>query len=295
MLHSTDVAELYNINKFNTAGQLFIHPLNELVNTFDFLLEPHRYACFIILYFEQDSGQITVDNSIIISKKSSVICVKPNSIFSLLFNQQPLGYLISFTDTFFSLRYNENRLIHFQFLSQKSFSICQLNKSRKAKWNYFMQCMYDELKEVNLWTENILRSYLNIVLHELERVAETPHYIEPQSSKEQKLIQFEKMVDVQFNLYKKPSHYAKELNISTNYLNKLCHQFRNSTSSEIIRNRIILEAERYLHYTSLSVSEITYKLGFESTSYFVSYFKQKRKHTPEQYRKQQHNNPLHII
>lgn len=288
MLHSNDVAEIYDIYKFSTNGQIFIHPLKGLVNTFDFLLKPHRYSCYIIIYFEQDSGQVIVDNSILVSKKLSIICIKPNSIFSLQLNQKTSGYFISFTDTFFSLRYNENRLTHFQFLYQKTSSICHLNKNRKAKWNYLLQCMLDELQEDNLWTENILRSYMNIALHELEHLIEKPQHVEPLSNKEQKLIQFEKMVDEQFCFYKKPSHFAKELNISTNYLNRLCNQFRNSTTGEIIRNRILLEAERYLHYTSLSISEITYKLGFESTSYFVTFFKQKNKLTPEQFRKQQY-------
>jgi AraC-like DNA-binding protein len=95
------------------------------------------------------------------------------------------------------------------------------------------------------------------------------------------------MVDEEFSFPKGPSYYAKALHISTNYLNKLCQEYRNVTSGEIIRKRIRLEAERYLHYTSLSVSEIAYKLGFESSSYFVTFFKQKNNITPEQYRKKQ--------
>jgi AraC-like DNA-binding protein len=147
--------------------------------------------------------------------------------------------------------------------------------------------MQEEQTERGTWAENILRSYLNILLHELERNIEPTEPMVQRSNKENKLNLFEKMVDEEFSFSKGPRYYADALHISINYLNKICQEFRNTTCGEIIRKRIRLEAERYLHYTSLSVSEIAFKLGFESSSYFVTFFKQKNKITPEQYRKQQ--------
>lgn len=287
MLQSNKVAELYDIEQFRGEGQISIHPLKYSWEQFEFLSEPHRYSCYIILYFEQQSGEIVIDNEILKGQKSSIICIKPNSILSLKLNNQPKGYFIAFTDTFFSLRYNQNQLIQFHFLNQNPATICKLKNTRKSKWDFIIQSMQEEQKEQNRWTANILRSYLNIFLHELERNIEPKENIMFQSNKEYKLILFEKMVDEEFSFPKGPSYYAKALHISTNYLNKLCQEYRNVTSGEIIRKRIRLEAERYLHYTSLSVSEIAYKLGFESSSYFVTFFKQKNNITPEQYRKQQ--------
>ena len=290
MLSSYDVAEIYDIKKFTTQGQICIHFLKDCIEKHDFLKEPHRYSCYIILYFEQKSGEILIDNERINSKKSCFHCIKPNSILSLKLNKKPSGLFIAFSDTFFSLRYNDNQLSYFQFLYRNPATSCFLPSNRKPKWDYLIQCLLEEQAEVNVWTENILRSYLNIVLHELERNLNPTKLTSFQSNKEQKLIQFERLLEEKYNFRKGPSYYANALHISTNYLNKLCREYRHTTSGEIIRNRLRLEAERYLHYSPLSVSEIAYKLGFESSSYFVTFFKQKNKLTPEQFRKQQFKN-----
>jgi AraC-like DNA-binding protein len=74
------------------------------------------------------------------------------------------------------------------------------------------------------------------------------------------------------------------LHISTNYLNRLCREYRGVTGGEIIRERVIIEAQRLLQYTTLSVAETAYKLGFESPSYFITFFKKNTGTTPEGFR-----------
>jgi len=81
-----------------------------------------------------------------------------------------------------------------------------------------------------------------------------------------------------------PSYYADLLHISPNYLNKICKEERGTTAGDMIRKRIAIEAERLLHYTSLSVSEIASKLGFNSASYFATFFKKQTGESPETFR-----------
>jgi AraC-like DNA-binding protein len=67
--------------------------------------------------------------------------------------------------------------------------------------------------------------------------------------------------------------YAAALNKSPKTLSNVFALLKQSAPSVLIRNRIILEAKRYLHYTEKSAKEIAYELGFESPAHFSRFFK----------------------
>lgn len=67
--------------------------------------------------------------------------------------------------------------------------------------------------------------------------------------------------------------YAAALNKSPKTLSNVFALLKQPAPSVLIRNRIILEAKRYLHYTEKSAKEISYELGFESPAHFSRFFK----------------------
>lgn len=68
--------------------------------------------------------------------------------------------------------------------------------------------------------------------------------------------------------------YAATLNKSPKTLSNTFALLKQPAPSVLIRNRIILEAKRYLHYTDKSAKEIAYELGFENPAHFSRFFKQ---------------------
>jgi AraC-like DNA-binding protein len=119
----------------------------------------------------------------------------------------------------------------------------------------------------------------------MNRIYEPFESFKSNNLKKEKINLFEKYVEQYFYSKKYPHEYANLLNVTPNYLNKLCKEETGKTSSELIRKRIIIEAKRMLSYTNNSISEIAEKIGFESTSYFISYFKKTTNFSPDQFRK----------
>ncbi|SMC42097.1 helix-turn-helix domain-containing protein [Pedobacter africanus] len=72
--------------------------------------------------------------------------------------------------------------------------------------------------------------------------------------------------------------YAQALNKSPKTLSNLFALLGVGAPSKLIKDRIILEAKRYLQYTDKSAKEIAYSLGFTSPAHFSRFFKQ---HTGE--------------
>ena len=70
----------------------------------------------------------------------------------------------------------------------------------------------------------------------------------------------------------------------------MCKKTVNKTPSEILLDRIILEAKRFIIHTPLSISAISDELNYNDNSYFIRLFKKACNLTPEQFR---HNMKAH--
>ena len=129
-----------------------------------------------------------------------------------------------------------------------------------------------------------LKAYLQVFLLELRSLLQLSSSADAWSVK---VGHFERLVERDFRQHRLPSHYAKALFLSENYLNRLCKKFRGQTAGQLIRGRVEREARKLLCQTQDSVAEIAYALGFESPSYFTAFFKREVGLAPEVYRQNQ--------
>jgi AraC family transcriptional regulator, transcriptional activator of pobA len=83
---------------------------------------------------------------------------------------------------------------------------------------------------------------------------------------------FKAMLEREYASTKSPAAYARELNISTPYLNECVKKTTGVSVSNHIQERVILEAKRLLYYSNKSVKEIAFGLGFDDYPYFSRLF-----------------------
>ena len=98
------------------------------------------------------------------------------------------------------------------------------------------------------------------------------------------LRKFKKLIRENIDARKKVSDYAFKLGITTTHLNRLCNSLTGNSASQTIYDSIVLEAKKYLKYSTFSVSEIAYILNFKSPSHFSKFFKNQTKISPKFYR-----------
>lgn len=83
---------------------------------------------------------------------------------------------------------------------------------------------------------------------------------------------------------RKPGEFAEQLNVHINHLNKVLKETTGKTTSQILADRISLEARAMLKHTNWNISEIAFCLGFDDPSHFVKFFKKQTQTTPKGYR-----------
>lgn len=81
------------------------------------------------------------------------------------------------------------------------------------------------------------------------------------------------LIEQHYKSHWSSEQYAQELGSSVSRLNRLSKTMLNQSIHDLIRDRLLLEAKRNLLYTSRSVEEIAYELGFKDPGYFSRFFK----------------------
>jgi len=142
----------------------------------------------------------------------------------------------------------------------------------------------DELNEVSP-SEITLRAYLQLFLAKsssikLKAIAEH----QDKAEKDEQMDRFRKLLDEHFLTLHKPSDYAKLLAMTSDNFSKRCTRYFKKTPSQLIQERLILEAKKQLHLTRKSIKEIAWNLKFQDEFYFSRVFKKFTKVSPQAFR-----------
>lgn len=125
------------------------------------------------------------------------------------------------------------------------------------------------------FTNKLLHGMVNTVYYKLVNIywSLTTNTLDSSNSRPTQITQdFKRLVRKHFREEKKPAYYAEKLNISVTYLNDTVKKITGFKSTDFIQHEIIAEAQRQLLYTTKSVKEIAYDLGFVDWKYFIRLF-----------------------
>lgn len=84
---------------------------------------------------------------------------------------------------------------------------------------------------------------------------------------------FRKMVDEHFLSMRTVQEFADKLNVSAKYLTKVVKEETGQNALLIIHCRLHLEAKYLLSNSELTIKEVAYHLGFDTSSHFGRFFK----------------------
>lgn len=95
---------------------------------------------------------------------------------------------------------------------------------------------------------------------------------------------FRALVEAQFRQQPTLSALAGALGITPTQLNRVCHQVLGHPALAVLHDRLVLEAQRDLAYTTLAVKQIALGLGFADAGYFSRFFQRHTGHSPTAWR-----------
>ena len=153
-----------------------------------------------------------------------------------------------------------------------------------------LQLLRDMFKAELKTTDNIQHEMLQVLLKRMisyaTRLARS-EFVPEKKIKEDKyhlLRQFNLLVETHFRQEHSVSFYADKLHKSPKTLSNLFATYNQKSPSQVIQERVLVEAKRLLSYTPRSIKEIAYELGFEDAAYFSNFFKKHTQSSPLDFR-----------
>jgi AraC family transcriptional regulator, transcriptional activator of pobA len=128
------------------------------------------------------------------------------------------------------------------------------------------------------WIAAILGNAVRLAHDELNSIDDIT------SQKRHLVARFSDLIENRFRQSLSLGEYVATLNVSESRLRNACLETTGQSPNQLIHARILLEAKRQLLYTSNSVSEVAYALGFDDPAYFTRFFSRRTGVSPRDFR-----------
>lgn len=235
------------------------------------LLQPRRLSSYFIVLI--DSGSITynLDLKDITLTDGQLLFAMPNQVFTPPAKTAGLKY--------WKALFDENTLAllpqQFPFLVNPLHSpVITFDDAARERVRKVFEILNRILYVDQTTDTEIILAYLNLLLTELNsayfKQTEPTQILNANLSK---FIEFKLIVET--HLAEQPSVHtiADKLALTPNSLYRIVKEFSGVSPKDFFSNRLMIEAQRKLLYSPLSVKELAYELGFNDPDYFSRFFK----------------------
>lgn len=174
------------------------------------------------------------------------------------------------------------------------YPVFQLSTNEAARVETIFRMMQDELSSSYAYKYDLLRTYVLELVHIGQKLQPAvAHYpVHGASARVSSL--FTELLERQFPIQspkqqlrlRTAKDYADQLAVHVNHLNKVLKETTGGTTTELISNRIVQEAQLLLRQPNWTLAEIADSLGFTDVAHFSKAFKQQTALAPGAYRNQ---------
>jgi len=244
--------------------------------------------CFFLLWIKEGKGKCIIDDAEFFFDDNTFFSFIPNRSFILYPSEEVKGVSVYFHSSFYCMASHVRELSGNGAVFNRlySSSVLTLPKELVDDFTYLEKKMVDELlSPENIAKGNVLISYLKLFLINIARIRlEQMQKTADDMQIPETLLKLEEEIELNFRKIHSPSQYADKLHIAPKSLNKLVKKYYNKTLTQVIQERIILEAKKELNSSNKPIKNIAFDLGFNDAFYFSRLFKKKLRVSPENYR-----------
>jgi AraC family transcriptional regulator, transcriptional activator of pobA len=275
---------LVNPQNGNLAFKIFSF---DSICAFDHI-QRHNY--YSLIWITEGAGELKADFSAYQFSENTLFAFSPYQPFMLSSEVKVKGVALQFHPDFYCIHKHQNEVACNGVLFNNIYEppYIDIVPSAALTLNMVLEQMKSEMQNPALAQYELLISYLKIFLITASRLKteQQPEAMALVSDlKEPFILQnLKDAIEKDFKTKHSPSDYAELLNIAPKSLAKITKTYFNKTLTELISERIIIEAKRELYLTNKAIKEIAYELGYDDEHYFSRFFKTNADVSPQMYR-----------
>lgn len=252
------------------------------LDLFDHIVRYNYYSIFII-----ETGHLELKTNASVYKLSpdTAICLSPYQPLMMVSQEHVCGYVLHFHPDFFCTYRHQNEIETEGVLFNNFSSAPYFALENRPKLVERILEMDVEIKNNEVGNYEILISLLKIFLITLIRSKQNQQQAQIVKDTPVLLQNLVGCIESSFRKLHSAKEYAQQLHVSPQQLNKIVKNTLDITLSQMINNRIMIEAKRELYLTSRGIKEIAFGLGYKDEFYFSRLFKKQVGVSPKMYRK----------
>lgn len=269
------------------TGNLALQLLRIEENPFE---QVQRLNYYTLIWVQEGSGLVKSDFSEFAFEKNCLFAFSPYQPFMFTTNNPIKGIVLSFHPDFFCIHKHHQEVacsgVLFNNIYEAPF--VEIDQLSEGTLDMMVAQIQAEMQQPALAQYELLVSYLKIILITASRLKSQQKTDEKSTITETKepfiLQNLKNYIELHFKTKHTPSDYAALLFVSPKTLAKITKTHFNKTLSDLISERIIIEAKRELYLSSKTVKEIAHELGYEDEYYFSRFFKNNTSVSPQLFR-----------
>ncbi len=289
----TPILNIDQFQKYKPLNGLYVNSFSNHIKLNKKLLhKAHSHDFYLCVLFTEGTGTHEIDFNSYPINPGKIFFLKPGQTHFWKFKTNPEGIIFFHSQEFYEIKFLDHRLKAFPFFtSYQNPPFLELVQEKIKGYEEKFQDIYNEYKQNNFFKELKTVSLINSLYIDLTREYTSNSNLETLfSSNYLKILEnLEILINNNFYSQKLPKFYSNHLNITTKHLNRVIKETIGKTTSQLISERIILEAKRLIVHSDNNLSNIAITLGFSDYAYFSKVFKSKTGLTPINFRKKYSN------
>lgn len=267
--------------------RLHVEDIESRARLYNWSITPHAHNdIWQVIYIDRGSAVADVEGETTRLADRNAIIIPAGVVHGFDFRPDTAGWVLSIESRLFETPgFAQARSVfqHHQF----SVSTVTLTAARNRDARFLFGRLSDEFRNTRAGRGPVLESLTIVLLILLLRDAPPDGDEARQGQRGQRLLaEFRNLINVHYREHWPVAAYAEALQVSQSQLFRVARALAGQSPSELINARLLLEAQRNLHYTEASAAQIALDLGFHDPAYFSRFFRRLAGVSPSEYREQ---------
>jgi AraC-like DNA-binding protein len=248
--------------------------------------EHEQIDAYSIYWIKNGSGVYHIDFKNYSFNDNVLFFLSPGQVFSVDSEEIKEAYKLTFLRDFYCIQTHDKEVACNGVLFNNIYDTPFLQPTEKdtIKLEFIITSLIDELNQSESGQYDMLQAYLKQFIVHAVRIKKE-HYKIKDDVESQLFKDFSLLVEHNYKKLHSVTEYAHRLGVSPKSLTKNFQKIGTQTPSDYIKNRIVLEAKRQLLYSSDSVKQIAFNLGYNDPAYFTRFFTKATTTSPIQFKK----------
>ncbi len=262
---------------------LHIESLSSRSASYDWEIAPHCHPGLMQLFWvESGSGEARLDHERISFAGPALIVVPPPSVHGFSWAHDSEGLVLTMAAEFVAgLAHGAGDSVGHALDKGRVLTLT----AEQAAANEIAVVLHGIEHELKYGLQGMaaaVAARLQLLMVAIVRLAPAPVAASPGADIWQR---FRDSVEARFRQNHSVTDIAASIAITRGRLDAICRRHAGRTAQQVVHDRIILEAQRSLLFTGLTVAEIAYDLGFADPAYFSRFFAREAGEAPGEYRR----------